>query len=1063
MSRVTGKGFSDLDLANAFTVEGLANAQISVTKIENARIADQPVTWKLGSKGVDYGDPLSPQIEQLRVKYLPELKTGGGTAPGDSLRLLAPLRWKSTKAISRILGHPGYQAAVNVAAESTGFKSFTIDPSFLPDLSGFFGSATTPAFSWPIALNAPGDLSDLLLKSRAAERGFVMLSPATGFNSPSVLADIVTFDSAGHADSYLALRFLRAGVTVPSLPREFSLAWLGRNEPIVLLPLRGRAPDTVLTDFVYELAHNSPIDVAAWQAVRQHSYETQIPPVVLASRGFLDHARLSDFIPSLRTRLQRFAPDSTLDVSRDDLLTFNSEAFKDLNLSRLTTGFVRDFLARRDEFVWDRERDTGAGLLAIARGVEALERDQRNQQAAPPVPPPPARVGWRTILSGSIQTPTLGGGGLSIDLKGVVKSVRDAIAPNNAIPPAPPSDEPVPPTKSESPLPPERYTDVKLFDGNRAMAATNSLFPDGSYTIDVAIRAKRQGLTADRGDQGGIAIKGQTETANIWVVVTDETAQGREPEGKAFTLDRQYARLKLPVQGDSEGSVQFTITPKSVLEPGARGQIGIRLYHKLNLIDHLELDLYIAAGAPWPSDGRPAINVTFKRPADDGGIETPDDASTARALAVSVTRTPGSNLYRFAFVLAKDKSGEPRLTATKTLSETALNDFLSRFRNILLKTVFGASLTNTAMSVGDRDDLLKDLSILGTDIVGKLFDYEAAQGDLFELSKMVREVLPDTSIIQIALTGAAQDFVFPWQILTVKPYTNINQSVAAENLWGYRFLIEVKRLRDGVDRRPVPARTRSPVRVLYGRWQQFFNEATHYSFLKETIDKTGGLIKLEPTVIESRKALIDALWSGGGDLLYVYAHGHAAAPNTPEGHAFNNRIRQQIQAIADNPALALSPDQIKTYQLMLATTQDESISSLSLTNSEVSLNTLTNEVNENDDEIRLHDAPIVFLNTCQSAQLWNAVDGSFVGFFLKRGARAVLGTESTIPIVVADLFGRTVLMEMFGGKSLGGAVKTARETLLTAKNNPLGLCYSIYGTADATLFSKPPAPHGDLV
>jgi hypothetical protein len=89
------------------------------------------------------------------------------------------------------------------------------------------------------------------------------------------------------------------------------------------------------------------------------------------------------------------------------------------------------------------------------------------------------------------------------------------------------------------------------------------------------------------------------------------------------------------------------------------------------------------------------------------------------------------------------------------------------------------------------------------------------------------------------------------------------------------------------------------------------------------------------------------------------------------------------------------------------------------------------------------------------------VEGSFVGFFLKRGARAVLGTESTIPIVFADLFGRAVLSEMFDGKSLGEAVKAARASLLAKQNNPLGLCYSIYGAADAALFSRPSTPHGD--
>ena len=68
MSRVTGKGSSYLDLANAFTVEGLANARVSEAKVEDARITDQPVTWKLGSKGIDYDKPLSPETERLTVR-----------------------------------------------------------------------------------------------------------------------------------------------------------------------------------------------------------------------------------------------------------------------------------------------------------------------------------------------------------------------------------------------------------------------------------------------------------------------------------------------------------------------------------------------------------------------------------------------------------------------------------------------------------------------------------------------------------------------------------------------------------------------------------------------------------------------------------------------------------------------------------------------------------------------------------------------------------------------------------------------------------------------------------
>jgi hypothetical protein len=233
--------------------------------------------------------------------------------------------------------------------------------------------------------------------------------------------------------------------------------------------------------------------------------------------------------------------------------------------------------------------------------------------------------------------------------------------------------------------------------------------------------------------------------------------------------------------------------------------------------------------------------------------------------------------------------------------------------------------------------------------------------------------------------------------------------------------------------------------------------------LQKTIEDTAGLLKLEAPPIESYKVFAEALANGGGDLLYVYAHGHAAAPDTPIGHAFNNNLRQQIQTIKETPALALSPDQVKIYQLLLTTTEDASKSALRLTNSEIALLSLINEVTPDNDPIQLTDAPIVFLNTCQSAQLWNAITDSFVGFFLDRGARAVLGTESTIPIVVSELFGRSVLTEIFAGKSLGEAVRTARQTLLTEQNNPLGLCYSIYGAADARLFSKPPTHQGEAV
>jgi hypothetical protein len=209
--------------------------------------------------------------------------------------------------------------------------------------------------------------------------------------------------------------------------------------------------------------------------------------------------------------------------------------------------------------------------------------------------------------------------------------------------------------------------------------------------------------------------------------------------------------------------------------------------------------------------------------------------------------------------------------------------------------------------------------------------------------------------------------------------------------------------------------------------------------------------------VDTRKDFFAALRAGGGDLIYLYAHGHAATPSTPAGMRFRDKARQQIEEltkrIEKNP-LALSTAQFEQQRNILEqfkkVTSDGIDSLLTLSNSEVPLAALLGEMPPGG--ARLDDAPIVFLNTCESAQVWNAVESSFIGFFLDRGARAVLGSESTIPIVLADEFGKAVLREMFAGSSLGEAVRQARLTLLKEKKNPLGLCYSIYGDANASVF-----------
>src|SRR5205814_1163649 len=107
---------------------------------------------------------------------------------------------------------------------------------------------------------------------------------------------------------------------------------------------------------------------------------------------------------------------------------------------------------------------------------------------------------------------------------------------------------------------------------------------------------------------------------------------------------------------------------------------------------------------------------------------------------------------------------------------------------------------------------------LGTNIVHSLFDAEAAQGDIYLIGEMLQETLPDAALVQIALSKDAEDLVLPWQILTVRDYSDDRKPADANDLWGCRFVIEVKRCGDGADARPRDQRSPVPVHVTYGRW-----------------------------------------------------------------------------------------------------------------------------------------------------------------------------------------------------------------------------------------------------
>jgi CHAT domain len=1061
-------------LARAFLFAGLSRGHISSKRLKNAILRGELATWRrarhtdLWERGIR-ADP--QWIQQVMDNTWSLFSRPPGDLAGAGLRLTAPLAARhfvgnGPEELRRLLAHAGYESAIREAGFVSGVASF------VADLSRVFGWGNQPALSWPLNVVASPDLLSELANAPAVLRGLASLRYGPGYrpeqeSGTRVHVEVVSFVEEAFRGEAFALRFLANGRKPRTLPERLTFDRLQEIEPAVFFRLNGMPLGERLSGFIYELAHNHPVDVAAWATVRWEAQERRLAPLVVAPLNFLRRARVSDVIPVLQARLRRLDREFILPVALDALRGLGPSFLQEPAGIRVAR--FADLLNDIGRLTWDHESDAGTSLVEVRREVDDLERRPAPVRAAP------AAAGAAPSQPSAARFyPAPPAGFAPTDAAKPAQSARtdvDAPARGSLTPIAVPEESVSPP-----PVPP-RYTDVTIFDPDeRVHSEFEPLVAQITYTLDVAVRGSRRGITRNRIDQPAIFMPPQADTVSIWAVISDETEGESEIAQQLFDFDRQFAEFKLPPSGDSEGSARFTFTahPGRIALDRPREQvcprIGIRLYHRLNLIDHVQLDLRYAnaAGGPpavvpapfVPAVIRqdPAIRVVFKHPGGAAAsIEPPNPSSATRALTLSISKVDGpSDQYRFAVAAgSKERPDEPAISGTKKLSSDELNDFVARFRDLMLPTVFGAALGQVALRGNDRDELLKNVSALGTEIVTRLFDYSPG-GDFFELGAMVRDVLPDMSIVQISLNEDSKDFVFPWAALTVKPEADPDAPVDAQNLWGYRFIIEVKRRGDGVPSR-AGERAPRPARLAYARWN-FKNEPAHYAALSALAANARVSVQWVSPVIESRTDLVKVLTSGGGDMVYVYAHGHAAAPNTPLGLRYRDNAQQQIkeltQRMKSNPLLSSDdPNWKDVEEQFLKLTRAGAESSLTLSKSEVVLSSLLVQIGGA--RGRLADAPIVFLNTCESAQIWNAVDGSFVGFFLDRGARAVVGTECTVPVVLADAFGREALSHLFAGDSVGEAVFKARVALLASSNNPLGLCYCIYGSSDARLGPDP--------
>ncbi|MFN8502319.1 CHAT domain-containing protein [Kouleothrix sp.] len=100
----------------------------------------------------------------------------------------------------------------------------------------------------------------------------------------------------------------------------------------------------------------------------------------------------------------------------------------------------------------------------------------------------------------------------------------------------------------------------------------------------------------------------------------------------------------------------------------------------------------------------------------------------------------------------------------------------------------------------------------------------------------------------------------------------------------------------------------------------------------------------------------------------------------------------------------------------------------------------------------LRQAPLVFLNACESAELSPFLYDGWVPFLLLRGARGVLGTEVETPAAFGAEFGQEFLKRFTaGGQPVGKLLRDLRMEYATKKNNIMGLLYALYSNGEVAI------------
>lgn len=459
-----------------------------------------------------------------------------------------------------------------------------------------------------------------------------------------------------------------------------------------------------------------------------------------------------------------------------------------------------------------------------------------------------------------------------------------------------------------------------------------------------------------------------------------------------FEIVSDPQKLVVPRKGKSKGKARFDIVPKQ----NGVGEIKAVFLKDGNAVQAIELKLNVGLG-----DGAISESKTLGRPVDAAAAVQARQLSlwidyVGQGFKVTVLG-PGENT---SFMI-------PLQLQELELAVGKAREALKAIVDLQDKNQF-VYQTRTDIPADIKNRTLPMLARAGALLFQTIFMHAGSNQVAKDFAQRFRKLAQgDPLTIQIV----SKQMMLPWGILYMADRFDPN-NIQPEMFLGLKHIIEVAPMEPSMN---FPTNIASnPNLTVSLNLNQDIDKQMGFPLIKNQVQywnarkQKGGVNLVTRT---DASTLLDALNSDKTPDQISYFYCHAVSKNLAEGGA-----GASVLQMGANQSVTL----------------DDFLLSAPL-------------------EVRLPNAPLVFINACESAELSPLFYNGFMPYFVDKGARGMIGTECPVPALFALEWAGKFFDAFLGGKPLGQTFLDLRREYFFNRNNILGLLYALYCDADTKI------------